>query len=100
MLRAHAAPLSTGSQALVIDSSQSRHERPDAASCANRFDARWWQWSGRSLLASHLVYWPETMATYWPSELDVVKECSLVTQAPCGLTVPVRNGAWRGVIWA
>ena len=74
MLRAHAAPLSIGSQALVIDSSQSRHERPEAASWENRFGARWWQWSGRSLFASQRVYWPETMAMYSPSELDLVKE--------------------------
>ena len=100
MLRAHAAPLSIGSHALVIDSSQSRHERPEAASWAKRLGARWWQWSGRSLCASQRVYWPETMATYCPSELDRVKECSLVTQAPRALIVPVRNGAWRGVICA
>ena len=38
------------------------------------------------------------MATYCASELDRVKECSLVAQARWGLTVPVRNGAGRGVI--
>jgi hypothetical protein len=41
--------------ALAIDSSQSRHVRPDAASWENRLGTRWWQWSGRSLLASQRV---------------------------------------------
>src|SRR3954465_7325154 len=98
MLRAHAAPSSTGSHALVIDSSQSRQPRPVAASWENRLPIRWWQWSGRSLLASHLVYWPDSIAMYWPSELDFVKEWSLLSHAPCGRTVAVRNGAWAGVI--
>src|SRR3954471_1067151 len=93
MFSAQAAPLSSGLHGLAMDSSQSRQVRPEAASWANRLRARWWQWSGKSLWASHLVYWPETIAMYWPRELDRVNEWSFVSQAPWGFTVPTRNGA-------
>src|SRR4051794_28172736 len=98
MFFAHAAPSSIGPQALAIDCSQSRQVRPEALSCEKRLPIRWWQWSGRSLFASHFVYCPDSIAMYCPSELDLTNAWLFVSQAPCGLTVPVKNGAWDGVI--
>src|SRR3954447_9886673 len=98
MFFAQAAPSSIGPHALAIDCSQARQDGPVALSCEKRLPTRWWQWSGRSLFASHLVYCPDSIAMYWPSELDFTNEWSFVNHAACGLTMPVRNGACAGVI--